>query len=108
MFLDIAKDRKEARTANKGFASGGVMRKLGALCFYSSLVQVDPARAGLRNPLLRQARECYDPSLVIYFQFLKNLLCLKNEQALGEQMVMGQCRNPKHRQYNQEKGQILN
>ncbi len=26
------------RTHNKGFASGGVMRKLGALCFYKSSV----------------------------------------------------------------------
>ena len=29
-------DREEARTANTGFASGGVTCKLGALYFYSS------------------------------------------------------------------------
>ena len=33
--------KEEARTANTGFASGGVTCKLGALCFYLSLVQVD-------------------------------------------------------------------
>jgi len=43
------------RTAagNTGFASGGVMCKLGALCFYSSLVQVDSFV--LRNPPERKA-----------------------------------------------------
>jgi hypothetical protein len=29
----MSNDYKECRTANKGFASGGVTRKLGALCF---------------------------------------------------------------------------
>ncbi len=38
---------------NTGFASGGVMCKLGALCFYSSSVLADSLV--LRNPLLRQA-----------------------------------------------------
>ena len=33
--------KEEARTANTGFASGGVTCKLGALCFYLSSVQVD-------------------------------------------------------------------
>jgi hypothetical protein len=46
-------ENKEARTANTGFASGGVTYKLGALCFYSSSVQVDSFV--LRNPPLRQA-----------------------------------------------------
>jgi hypothetical protein len=39
---------------NTGFASGGVTCKLGALCFYSSSVQVDSFV--LRNPPERQAR----------------------------------------------------
>ncbi|MFQ3578691.1 MAG: hypothetical protein SNJ71_00945 [Bacteroidales bacterium] len=47
-------DRKEARTGNTGFASGGVTCKLGALCFYSSVVQVDSFV--LRNPPERKAR----------------------------------------------------
>lgn len=33
--------KEEARTANTGFASGGVTCKLGALCFYLSSVLVD-------------------------------------------------------------------
>lgn len=44
---------KEARTANTGFASGGLTCKLGALCFYSSSVQVDSF--ALRNPPERKA-----------------------------------------------------
>jgi len=55
---------------NTGLASGGVIPmlllvdrdrlcKLVALCFYSSSVQVDPARAGLRNPPERQAPKRY-------------------------------------------------
>jgi len=39
---------------NTGFASGGVTCKLGALCFYSSSVQVDSFV--LRNPPERKAR----------------------------------------------------
>ena len=46
---------------NTGFASGGVKCKLGALCFYSSSVQVDSFV--LRNPPERKARkrwvQCY-------------------------------------------------
>lgn len=42
---------------NTGFASGGVMCKLGALCFYSSSVQVDSFV--LRNPPERKARDRY-------------------------------------------------
>lgn len=38
----------EARTANTGFASGGVLCTLEALCFYSSEVQVESFV--LRNP----------------------------------------------------------
>jgi hypothetical protein len=47
------------RTAacNTGFASGGVTCKLGALCFYSSAVQVDSFV--LRNPPERKARKRY-------------------------------------------------
>ena len=47
----------KARTANTGFASGGVPCKLRALCFYSSSVQVDSFV--LRNPPERKARKHY-------------------------------------------------
>jgi hypothetical protein len=48
----------ERKTAyNTGFASGGVTCKLGALCFYSSLVLVDSLV--LRNPPERKARKRY-------------------------------------------------
>jgi hypothetical protein len=47
-------ERQESRTANTGFASGGVTWKLGALCFYSSSVLVDSFV--LRNPPERKAR----------------------------------------------------
>jgi hypothetical protein len=40
--------KTEARTANTGFASGGLTCKLEALCFYSSSVLVDSFV--LRNP----------------------------------------------------------
>ena len=52
----ISKEIKAMRNKtpyDPGFASGGVTCKLGALCFYSSVVQVDSFR--LRNPPLRQA-----------------------------------------------------
>ena len=42
---------------NTGFASGGVTCKLGALCFYSSSVQIDSFV--LRNPPERKARKRY-------------------------------------------------
>ena len=45
--------KEEARTGNTGFASGGLMCKLGALCFYSSSVLVDSLV--LRNPPERKA-----------------------------------------------------
>ena len=48
-------DRKTAY--NTGFASGGVTCKLGAFCFYSSVVQVDSFV--LRNPPERKARKRY-------------------------------------------------
>jgi len=44
-----------AHAANTGFASGGLTCKLGALCFYSSSVQVDSFV--LRNPPERKARK---------------------------------------------------
>ncbi len=44
----------EKAAGNTGFSSGGVMCKLGALCFYLSSVQVD--NFVLRNPHLRHAR----------------------------------------------------
>jgi hypothetical protein len=44
-------------THNTGFASGGVTCKLGALCFYSSLVLNDSFV--LRNPPERKARNRY-------------------------------------------------
>ncbi|UYN85529.1 MAG: hypothetical protein KIT51_11615 [Cyclobacteriaceae bacterium] len=47
-------DRKEARTANTGFASGGVPCKLEAMCFYSSSMLVDSFV--LQNPPERKAR----------------------------------------------------
>ncbi len=50
--------REQRKTAaNTGFASGGVTCKLGALCFYSSVVQVDSFV--LRNPPERKARNRY-------------------------------------------------
>src|SRR5690606_21450085 len=52
--------KEEARTANTGFASGGVTCKLGALCFYLSSVLVDSFV--LRNPPERKARNrCVQP-----------------------------------------------
>jgi hypothetical protein len=49
-------DGQSRNTAyNTGFASGGVMCKLGALCFYSSVVLVDSFV--LRNPPERKARK---------------------------------------------------
>jgi len=48
-------EQRKQRTANTGFASGGVTCKLGALCFYSSSVQVDSFV--LRNPPERKARK---------------------------------------------------
>ncbi|MBX3043349.1 MAG: hypothetical protein KF896_06500 [Ignavibacteriae bacterium] len=56
MLLEITLYHKTT-TANTGFASGGVTCKLGALCFYSSSVQVDSFV--LRNPLLRKAAKRY-------------------------------------------------
>jgi tetratricopeptide (TPR) repeat protein len=47
----------DTRTANTGFASGGLTCKLGALCFYSSSVLVDSFV--LRNPPERKARNRY-------------------------------------------------
>ncbi len=48
----------EGNTAgNTGFASGGVTCNLGALCYYSSSVQVDSFV--LRNPPERKARKRY-------------------------------------------------
>lgn len=50
--------RVDSRAAgNTGFASGGVTCKLGALCFYSSSMQVNSFV--LRNPPERKARERY-------------------------------------------------
>jgi hypothetical protein len=45
--------KRKKRPHKTGFASGGVTCKLGALCFYSSSVQVDSLV--LRNPPERQA-----------------------------------------------------
>lgn len=47
--------RTVARTVNTGFTEGGVTCKPGALCFYSSSVQVDSFM--LRNPPERKARK---------------------------------------------------
>jgi hypothetical protein len=50
--------KREARTTNTDFASGGVTCPKGrALCFYSSSVQVDSFV--LRNPPERKARKRY-------------------------------------------------
>ena len=46
---------KRKTSYNTGFASGGLTCKLGTLCFYSSLVQVDSFV--LRNPPERKARK---------------------------------------------------
>jgi hypothetical protein len=47
-------ERARITAANTDFASGGVTCKIGALCFYSSIVQADSFL--LRNPPERQAR----------------------------------------------------
>jgi hypothetical protein len=47
----------DAHAHNTGFAPGGVRYKLGALCFYSSSVQVDSFV--LRNPSEHKARKRY-------------------------------------------------
>jgi hypothetical protein len=57
MTFQISIDNKKQRTANTGFASGGLTCKLGAMCFYSSSVQVDSFV--LRNPPERKARKLY-------------------------------------------------
>jgi len=64
--MDLINIRKESRTANTGFASGGVTCKLGALCFYSSSVQVDSFV--LRNPPERKARkrQAVKKSIIFY------------------------------------------
>ena len=54
--FQIDENRRKA-AANTGFASGGVTCKLGAFCFYSSVVQVDSFV--LRNPPERKARKRY-------------------------------------------------
>jgi len=46
--MTIVTDDRRMAASNTGFASGGVTCKLGALCFYSSSVQVDSFV--LRNP----------------------------------------------------------
>jgi hypothetical protein len=48
-------DGQRKTAYNTGFASGGVTCKLGALCFYSSSVQVDSFV--LRIPPERKARK---------------------------------------------------
>ena len=50
---------RKLTACNTGFASGGVMYKLEALCFYSSSVLVDSFV--LRNPPERKARKRYAP-----------------------------------------------
>ena len=59
---------KEQRRHNTGFASGGLTCKLGALCFYSSSVQVE--NFVLRNPPERKAlnryASCYDETTDYY------------------------------------------
>jgi hypothetical protein len=55
-------DRAVPHAANTGFASGGVTCKLGALCFYSSVVLVDSFV--LRNPPERKARKRYKQALL--------------------------------------------
>ena len=59
MVLAIAKHLLDKRKTayNTGFASGGVSCKLGALCFYSSVVLADSFV--LRNPPERKARNRY-------------------------------------------------
>jgi hypothetical protein len=57
MFLDLTNGRKEARTANTGFASGGVTFKLKAFSFYLSFELIDSFV--LRTPPERKARKRY-------------------------------------------------
>ncbi len=52
--MEILVDVDKRAAYNTGFASGGLMFKLGALCCYSSSVQVDSFV--LRNPPERKAR----------------------------------------------------
>ncbi len=56
-------DGERKTTYNTGFASGGQACKLGALCFYSSLVQVESLV--LRNPPERKARNRWLQLLLI-------------------------------------------
>jgi len=51
------KTKNKTTGYNTGFAAGGLTCKLGALCFYSSSVQVDSFV--LRNPPERKARNRY-------------------------------------------------
>jgi hypothetical protein len=56
--------RRTAAT-NIGFASGGLTCKLGALCFYSSVVLVDSFV--LRNPPERKARNRSKQQILNHF-----------------------------------------
>jgi hypothetical protein len=68
----------ESNTAgNTGFASGGVTCKLGALCFYSSLVLSDSF--ALRNPPERKARKRYE-------QLKRRTNSVKQSQFMAEQI----------------------
>jgi hypothetical protein len=58
--------KREARTANTGFASGGVTCKLGALCFYSSSVQVDSFV--LRNPHRPQSPKTLSVKIAMFVE----------------------------------------
>lgn len=53
--LDYVHGEDKKTVGNTGFASGGVTYKLGALCFYSSSVQVDSFV--LRKPPERKAQK---------------------------------------------------
>ena len=68
---------EKQRTANTGFASGGVTCKLGTMCFYSSAVLVDSFV--LRNPLryihstvTQNNKECNTKGLTTQSDKVKN------------------------------------
>ncbi len=77
------KSEKEQRTANKGFASGGVTCKPGVKCFYITLVIISafvlrfPARMQSREPLAAIQTEHLQRHIIITAIKLKSLPYIK-------------------------------